>query len=96
MTLADRLAYSPQEVAEMLGLPERSIRDLCMRGKIKAQKAGTRWLISRGEVSRLCGEDAQLGREPQEADRIADVRRQLAELREEFDQRIGQLLRDLP
>src|SRR4051812_11266808 len=88
----DRLAFTPNEAAALLGLPERSIRDLCARGEIKATKLGERWLIPRSEITRLAGANPaphEAATDEREVDRL---RRELSELREEVNRRVGRLL----
>jgi excisionase family DNA binding protein len=46
---AKRLAYSPDEAAELLGISKELVHDLLRTGQLGSVKAGRRWLIgSRG------------------------------------------------
>jgi excisionase family DNA binding protein len=40
-----RIAWSPAEFAEMVGIPEWSVRKLCRSGDIPATKFGNQWRI---------------------------------------------------
>lgn len=89
---ADRLAFSPIEVSEMTGLNARTVRDLCERGEIRATKAGERWLIPRGEVARLTGDDLAAPGSLAEEREVVRLRRELGDLRDEVNRRVGRLL----
>ena len=41
----ERLAWSPKEAAQSLGLPERSVQALCQRGELPAVRIGNQWRI---------------------------------------------------
>lgn len=56
--MSERMAFSPAEAAEALGLSERKIRDLVARGELRARRIGTRVLIPREELQRLLRDDA--------------------------------------
>jgi excisionase family DNA binding protein len=53
----DRLAYSPRELAELLGVTRQHIHNLIARGEIASVKLGSRRLIHHTTVERLFGED---------------------------------------
>lgn len=88
----DRLAFSPVEVAEMTGLHERTVRELCSRGEIRATKAGERWLIPRSEVARLAGDDLAAPGSLADEREVVRLRRELEDLRDEVNRRVGRLL----
>src|SRR4051812_6888730 len=89
----DRLAFAPAEVAEMLGLHERTVREYCARGEIRATKAGDRWLIPRAEVARLAGDDLAPHESGMNEEReVQRLRRELQDLRDEVNRRVGRLL----
>ena len=44
-----RLMYRIREVAEMTGIPLKTLRDMCLTGKITGTMIGNRWYI-RDEV----------------------------------------------
>jgi len=46
----ERLAYGTEETAQLLGMSERSVRQMCQSGALKARKYGTRWVIPRRAV----------------------------------------------
>ena len=46
-TLAERLAYSPDEAAELLGISTELIHDLLRTGQLGSAKAGRRRLIGK-------------------------------------------------
>jgi excisionase family DNA binding protein len=46
-TLAERLAYSPDEAAELLGISRELVHDLLRTGQLGSVKAGRRRLIGR-------------------------------------------------
>ncbi|MCY4554793.1 MAG: helix-turn-helix domain-containing protein [Chloroflexi bacterium] len=48
--MVEKLAYSAKEVAQMLGLSEWKVRELCYRGEIRSLKAGGRLLIPKAAV----------------------------------------------
>lgn len=43
----DRLAYTIDEAAPLVGLPRNTLRDAVSRGELKAVKRGKRWMIRR-------------------------------------------------
>lgn len=45
MSSTDRLVYSPEEVARLLGLHANSVYSLLKSGTLPAVRAGRRWLI---------------------------------------------------
>ena len=47
MSSTDRLALTPEEVAQLLGLHPNSIYTMLKNGSLPAIKAGRRWLISK-------------------------------------------------
>ena len=49
----DRLAYTEQEAAALLGLAKHQLRDLRLRGEISAKRAGRSWLYGRDELLRF-------------------------------------------
>lgn len=88
----DRLAFSPNEVAEMTGLNPRTVRDLCERHEIDATKAGAQWLIPRREVERLTGDDLSSPGSVAEEREVVRLKRELEDLRAEVNRRVGRLL----
>lgn len=54
---ADRLAYSPAELAEALGTSVDLVRSAIDRGQIRARRLGRRVLIPTAEVDRLLGKE---------------------------------------
>lgn len=89
---ADRLAFSPAEVAEMTGLSPRTVRIFCERGEVRATKAGERWLIPRSEVARLAGSDLASDGSLAEEREVVRLKRELEDLRDEVNRRVGRLL----
>ena len=54
---ADRLAYSPEEAAELLGVSKELVHDLLRTGQLGSVKAGRRRLISKHHLEAfLAGE----------------------------------------
>lgn len=51
---ASQRLMSPQDVAEILGLSPKAVRDLCARRRIPARKIGNRWYIPAGYIEELC------------------------------------------
>ena len=47
MSTFDKLAYSPEEVARLLGLHPNSVYSMLKSGELPGIKAGRRWLISK-------------------------------------------------
>jgi excisionase family DNA binding protein len=47
MSSTDRLALTPEEVSQMLGLHLNSVYSMLKDGSLPAIKAGRRWLISK-------------------------------------------------
>jgi excisionase family DNA binding protein len=47
---AERLAYSPDEAAELLGISKELVHDLLRTGELGSVKAGRRRLIGRGHL----------------------------------------------
>ena len=45
-----RLAYTEQEAAQLLGIPRHSLRDLRLRGLVKASKLGVRIVYSKEQL----------------------------------------------
>lgn len=43
----------PRDVAELLGIAERTVRDMIARGEIPARKLGKFWLIHPEAIERL-------------------------------------------
>ncbi len=57
----ERLAYGTEETAQLLGMSERTVRQMCQSGALKARKYGTRWVIPRRAVlAWLEGDDEQV------------------------------------
>lgn len=54
-TAVERLTYTPDECAKLLGVSVGSVRDQCRGGRIRAIDWGGRWLIPRDEIERLTG-----------------------------------------
>jgi len=56
-TFAERLAYSPDEAAELLGISRELVHDLLRTGRLGSVKAGRRRLIARHHLEAfLAGE----------------------------------------
>lgn len=56
-TFQDRLAFSAEEVAELMGVGAQTVREKCRDGSIRTIDGfGRRHLIPRSEVERLTGE----------------------------------------
>lgn len=54
---AERLAYSPEEAAELLGISRELVHDLLRTGQLGSVKAGRRRLIGKPHLERfLAGE----------------------------------------
>jgi excisionase family DNA binding protein len=51
-----RLAYSPAEAAEALGISRSMVYTLIRAGSVRIAKIGTRTLISAAELARLLGD----------------------------------------
>lgn len=51
---ASQRLMSPQDVAEILGLSPKAVRDLCARRQIPARKVGNRWYIPAAYIEELC------------------------------------------
>lgn len=51
----ERVAYTPAQLAEALGLGEASVRRYIREGHLKATKLGGRLFISASEVDRVFG-----------------------------------------
>ena len=57
-TLAERLAYSPDEAAELLGVSRELVHDLLRTGQLGSVKAGRRRLIAKQHLKAfLAGEE---------------------------------------
>ena len=56
-TVAGRLAYSPEEAAELLGISRELIHDLLRTGQLGSVKAGRRRLISKRHLEEFLGSD---------------------------------------
>lgn len=41
---------TPAEVAKIAGCDERTVRRACVRGEIRAERHGSRWIITRRAV----------------------------------------------
>ncbi len=52
-----RLAYSPTELSQALGVSRQHIFNLIRRGEIQSTRLGTARRISAKEVARLLGDD---------------------------------------
>ena len=52
---ADRLAYSPEEAAELLGISKELVHDLLRTGQLGSVKAGRRRLISKHHLEAFLG-----------------------------------------
>jgi len=50
-----RLAYSPDEAAELMGLSRELVNDLLRTGELKSIKAGRRRLIARHHLAAFLG-----------------------------------------
>lgn len=54
-SLLDRLAYSPEESAQKLGLSRSALYDALRRGDIRSVRIGGRRLIPAVELARVLG-----------------------------------------
>lgn len=54
----ERLAYSPQEVADALGICRATVHNMLNRGELRGVKLGGRRLIPAAELARLLNEGA--------------------------------------
>ena len=61
--------YSPDEVAELLGLHVRTVRRFIGEGKLKAARVGKQYRIAKSDVRALAGSDRE-GAKPQTKRRI--------------------------
>src|SRR5207248_6363590 len=52
-TLAERLAYSPDEAAELLGISRELVHDLLRTGQLGSVKAGRRRLIGKHHLEQF-------------------------------------------
>lgn len=55
MDLENKTYYKTSDVAKMLELKPRTIRDWIKSGKVKAEKIVKSWFIHRDEVKKLLG-----------------------------------------
>jgi excisionase family DNA binding protein len=44
---------TPQQAADILQLPKRTVLDLCRRGTLGAKKLGRRWRIPRASLDKV-------------------------------------------
>jgi excisionase family DNA binding protein len=56
-TYAERLAYSPDEAAELLGISRELVHDLLRTGQLGSVKAGRRRLIGKHHLEAFLAED---------------------------------------
>jgi excisionase family DNA binding protein len=63
-----RLAYSPEEVAQMLGLTRQSVLKLIRNGRLRGVKLESRWLIPDKEIHRFLDVPAAQQPEPVDPD----------------------------
>jgi excisionase family DNA binding protein len=54
-TFAERLAYSPDEAAELLGISRELVHDLLRTGQLESVKAGRRRLIAKHHLEAFLG-----------------------------------------
>ncbi len=47
--------------AELYDIPERTLRDACLLGKLQATKIGDRWYVTPAEMDRLAREGFRTG-----------------------------------
>lgn len=57
-TDGSRVAYSPQEVGDLVKLPYSTVLTLIKRGELKAVRAGKRWRVSAREIDRWLADGA--------------------------------------
>lgn len=57
----ERIAFSPDEVAQLLGLSRATIYNLMSRGQLRYTTIGNRRRIHRSEVERLAGAPVEDG-----------------------------------
>jgi excisionase family DNA binding protein len=55
-----RLAFSPDETADLLGISPELVYDLIRTGQLRSRKAGRRRLISRANIEAFLSGDAHL------------------------------------
>jgi excisionase family DNA binding protein len=53
----ERLAYSPEEAAEALGISRHLVYDLLRTGQLRSRKAGNRRLIGLRQIEAFLAED---------------------------------------
>lgn len=53
--MSDALVYKVSEVAEKINKPPTTVRNEIRKGKIKAIKSGTEYLIEKSEVDKYLG-----------------------------------------
>ena len=58
--MVEKLAYSAKEVAEMLGLSEWKVRELCYHGELRSLKAGHRLLIPKTAVNEFLNPEPEI------------------------------------
>ena len=51
-----RVAYTERDAAARLGLPQHSLRAARVRGKVTANKIGSRWIYTADEIQRFARE----------------------------------------
>jgi excisionase family DNA binding protein len=56
-TFAERLAYSPEEAAELLGISRELVHDLLRTGQLGSVKAGRRRLIGKHHLQKFLAGD---------------------------------------
>ncbi len=81
----ERRAYTPAEAAEVLGLSEQAVRDLCRDGRIRGIKLGGQWRIPRTALEEVLGESltpqtVESGWSPERAAKLAEARRLAVEI----------------
>lgn len=79
MVAKKSLVYTVEEVAADARLSVSTVRLMCQRGKIAAEKRGRKWKIPRREYLRLVGED---GASHEDGGGDAELRRRERALRE--------------
>lgn len=47
-----KLAYTFDQAAELIGIPRNTLRDAHSRGEFRAKKVGKRWLVLHSELER--------------------------------------------
>jgi excisionase family DNA binding protein len=55
LTQTERIAYSADETARMLGLEPWTVRRLLRDGRLHGTRFGNRWIVSRAAIDQFLG-----------------------------------------